>query len=95
MEELAIRLMRSLGEYLEDEMAETEDWEELPPQGSDLLSNLRYLVRSNRCSLQDALELLTLYLTVDGEALSVPEHLCPMMQQVRLLQMDEDRMVAQ
>jgi hypothetical protein len=38
---------------------------------------------------------LTLYLTVDGETLDVPKHLWPMMQQVRLLEMDEGRMLEQ
>lgn len=95
MEELALRLMESLGEYLEDNSDETEEWAELPEPGSDLLSNLRYLVRNSRCSLQDALEILTLYLTVDGETLDVPKHLWPMMQQVRLLEMDEARMLEQ
>jgi hypothetical protein len=103
MVQLVINLPEGILEELERELENLEldlDEEETfpeeglipPPPGSDLLSNLRYLVLSQRVSLQQAQQLVDLYLTATEPEFQVPEELYPLMQQVRLLEMDEVRM---
>lgn len=99
MHDLAEHLIHSLVEYLE-EMDEFEEdqgmWSEVPPHpASHLLDKLHYLVLNKRISLQQALRVCGLYLKCKEDQFSVPEELTPVMMQVKLLSLDEGRMVEQ
>jgi hypothetical protein len=89
LEDLSLEDLEELPEDLE------EDYLVPPPPGSNLLEMLRFLVISQRVSLQQAQQLVDLYLTSTEPEFQVPRELWPMMQQVRLLEMDEARMLEQ